>query len=163
MPRVISRDETELYPLEKVRETLEALPHFQELGIRIVEVVRGACTARLEPSPRLVGNPDTGAVHGGVITTLLDSVGGAAAFSAVRLGQTVATLDLRIDYLRAAEPGLDLYGHAQCIKRTRSVAFVRGTAYDRDPEDPFATCIATFMLGANPSEHPLQRLAEEAR
>ena len=57
----------------------------------------------------------------------------------------------------------DLFGHAECFKRTRSVAFVRGLAYDRDPADPFATCIATFMLGANRSDHPLRRLAEASR
>ena len=48
----------------------------------------------------LVGNPETGVVHGGVITTLLDSVCGLAVFSSFTQMRPVATLDLRIDYLK---------------------------------------------------------------
>ncbi|MBI5443746.1 MAG: PaaI family thioesterase [Deltaproteobacteria bacterium] len=141
------RPEEELYPIDQVRETVGGLPQFQELGIRIVEVGRGVCVARLEPSPRLAGNPETGAVHGGVITTLLDSVGGAAALSVIRAGQSLATLDLRIDYLRMSEPGRAIFGRAECYRLSRSVAFVRGTAYCEETE-PLAHCAATFMVGS---------------
>jgi uncharacterized protein (TIGR00369 family) len=140
-------EEDALYPLDQVRATLESLPHFQELGIRIVDLGRGFCAAQLEPSARLVGNPDTGAVHGGVVTTLLDSVGGAAAFSVIRNGQTVATLDLRIDYLRMSDPQRAIFGRAECYRLSRSVAFVRGLAYC-DEEEPLAHCAATFMVGS---------------
>ncbi|MBE0617553.1 MAG: PaaI family thioesterase [Proteobacteria bacterium] len=140
-------EENDLYPIEQVREVLEGLPHFRELGIILVEIKRGSCTARLDAAPRLAGNPETGAVHGGVITTLLDSVGGAAAFSIIRRDQTVATLDLRIDYLRASEPGQAIYGRAECYRLARSVAFVRGTAYCKEAE-PLAQCAATFMVGS---------------
>lgn len=140
-------DENDCYPLEQVRETLESLPHFRELQIEIVKISRGACTAKIAPSPRLVGNPDTGAVHGGVVTTLLDSVGGAAAFTAIRRGQTAATLDLRIDYLRMSEPGAALFGRAECYRLSRNIVFVRGTAYC-DEQSPLAHCTATFMTGS---------------
>ena len=53
---------------------------------------------------------------------------------------------LRIDYLRAAAPGHDLLGRAECYKLTNTVAFVRGSAWDRDSADPFASMLATFML-----------------
>ncbi|NJD67563.1 MAG: PaaI family thioesterase [candidate division NC10 bacterium] len=139
--------EDDFYPLEQVRQVFESLPHFRELGITLVELTRGSCTARLDPAPRLAGNPETGALHGGVITTLLDSVGGAAAFASVRQGQTVATLDLRIDYLRASEPGRAIFGRAECYRLSRSVAFVRGTAYCEEAE-PLAHCAATFMVGS---------------
>ena len=140
-------EEEALYPLDAVRQTLESLPQFQELGIRIVEVVRGVCVAQLDPSPRLAGNPETGVVHGGVVTTLLDSVGGAAAFSVVRRGQSVATLDLRIDYLRMSDPRRAIFGRAECYRLSRSVAFVRGIAYCEERE-PMAHCAATFMIGS---------------
>jgi len=144
-------------------EFVSHVPHCRELGMRCLRV--GPCQATLviPYKKELVADPTRGVVFGGVVTTLLDQAGGVATLCSLPAIAAIATLDLRVDYLRAAEPGLDLYGHAECFKRTRSVAFVRGTAYDRDPGDPFATCIATFMLGANPSEHPLQRMAEASR
>lgn len=140
-------EEHELTSLERIRQAVEAIPHIRELRIQLVDIARGSCTARIDPSPRLVGNPDTGAVHGGVITTLLDSVGGIAASTVIRRGQTVATLDLRIDYLRMSEPGLAIFGRADCYRLTRSVAFVRGTAYC-EGQEPLGQCAATFMIGS---------------
>jgi uncharacterized protein (TIGR00369 family) len=144
-------------------EFVSHVPHCRELGMRCLRVGPGQATLVIPYREELVADPTRGVVFGGVVTTLLDQAGGVATLCSLPEVAAIATLDLRIDYLRAAEPGLDLYGHAECFKRTRSVAFVRGTAYDRDADDPFATCIATFMLGANPSGHPLQRLAEDGR
>ena len=58
----------------------------------------------------------------------------------------VATLDLRIDYLKPATPGCDVVGHASCYKLTRNVAFVRGLAFHEDEADPIASVAATFMI-----------------
>jgi len=76
----------------------------------------------------------------------LDHACGQAVMAALGQPQPVATLDLRIDYMRAAEPGLDIMARAHCYKITHSVAFVRASAFDRDPEDPVATAQAAFML-----------------
>ena len=59
----------------------------------------------------------------------------------------IATLDLRIDYMRGARPGETLYAEAHCYKRTKNVAFVRGVAFETDRDDPIATSTAAFMLG----------------
>jgi uncharacterized protein (TIGR00369 family) len=142
-------------------EFVSHVPHCLELGMRCVRVGPGEVTLVIPYRDELVGDPTRGVVFGGVVTTLLDQAGGVAALASLPELIAIATLDLRVDYLRAAEPGRDLFGHARCFKRTRSVAFVRGSAYDRDPGDPFATAIATFMLGANPSDHPLRHLAKE--
>ena len=60
----------------------------------------------------------------------------------------MATLDLRIDYMRPAEPRKDLYTEAECYRTTVNIAFVRATAYQDDRSDPIATSVATFMLGS---------------
>ena len=146
---------------ENRSEFVDSVPHCRTLGIECLRV--GPCTATLKIPyrPELVGDPERGVVFGGVITTLLDQAGGAATLCSLSELVTIATIDLRIDYLRAAEPGHDLFGRAECYKRTRSVGFVRGKAWDRDPDDPFAHCIATFMLGSTPVEHPLARIVAE--
>jgi uncharacterized protein (TIGR00369 family) len=143
---------------ENRSEFVDAVPHCRELGMRCVSVAACTATVMIPYREELVGDPSRGVVFGGVITTLLDQAGGVATLCSLPEIAAIATIDLRVDYLRAAEPGRDLYGMAECYKRTRSVAFVRGKAWDRDPEDPFAHCIATFMLGANATEHPLERI-----
>src|SRR3569833_2821949 len=83
---------------------------------------------------------------GGVVTTLLDHVCGMAVWTALDRSTSIATLDLRIDYMRPAKPGLDLLARARCYKLTRSVAFVRAWAYGEGPDDAVAAAPAAFVL-----------------
>jgi uncharacterized protein (TIGR00369 family) len=96
--------------------------------------------------PSLVGNPKTGVVHGGVITALLDTLCGMVVMASVPDDTPVATLDLRIDYLRPARPGEEIRAQAECYKVTENVAFARGLAYHDTVGDPIANATATFML-----------------
>ena len=129
-------------------------PQAVALGIRTLSVEPGVATLTAPYRAELVGDPDTGVIAGGVVTTLLDHACGQAVFAALGEATSIATLDLRIDYMRAAEPGLDVRATAHCYKLTRRIAFVRATAYDRDIDDPVATAQAAFMLGTRgrPSE-----------
>ncbi|MGH7855808.1 MAG: PaaI family thioesterase [Candidatus Binatia bacterium] len=139
--------------LEMVGENRQLLvshiPHAQAIGLAIIEAKPDEAWLRVPYSADLVGNPATGVVHGGVITTLLDNAAGTAVMAALEEPRSIATLDLRIDYMKPATPGLDIVGYCRCYKMTRSIAFVRGVAYHESPEDPIATMVATFMLGAN--------------
>ncbi len=146
---------------EERHEFVEWVPHCAVLGIRVVRVGPASATLRLPFREDLVGDPDRGVVFGGVITTLLDQAGGVATICGLETIVPVATIDLRVDYLRAARPGMELFGTAELFKQTRSVAFVRGKAWDADEEDPFAHFIATYMLGSRDMEHPLKRFAAE--
>ncbi|HEU4734922.1 MAG TPA: PaaI family thioesterase [Kofleriaceae bacterium] len=137
------RDETKL---KMARAFSRSVPHNRALGIRIVEVTPTEVTYELPYDPRLVGNPDTGTLHGGAITALLDGCSGAAVFFALTELVPIATLDLRIDYLKPAEPGKSVIGKATCYKLTRNVAFTRAVAYQGDPDDVIAHSVGTFML-----------------
>ena len=125
---------------------IESLPHNAKLGIRMVEIAYGSCTTCIEYRPELVGDPTRGVLHGGVVTTLIDSTAGAAVYSTVDTETPIATLDMRIDYLRPTEPDKRLYASAELYRLTRRIAFVRASAYQDDPKDPVAYCISSFML-----------------
>jgi len=103
-------------------------------------------TGRLPYSEKLVGDPATGVVHGGVITGLLDHTCGLAVMAKLREFMHIATLDLRIDYMKPAVPGQDIFVEAECVKVGHDVAFVRGLAHQGSRDEPIALCTGAFML-----------------
>ena len=126
---------------------VRAIPFNVALGITIEDAEEGIATLRLPYRADLVGNPETGVLHGGAITSLMDACCGAAVFMKLPGPVQIATLDLRIDYPRPAAPGRDVIAHATCYRITRNVAFVRGLAHhDDDEPDPIAAATGTFML-----------------
>ncbi|MBI5507071.1 MAG: PaaI family thioesterase [Deltaproteobacteria bacterium] len=137
---------------DRRQELIAHIPHAVELGMTMEQA--GPCQAliRIPQGERLLGAASRGVVFGGVITTLLDQVGGAAVMCSLRELTSIATIDLRIDYMRPSTPGRDLLGHAQCYRLTRNVAFVKARAFhDGELDDPFAIALSTFMLAANPT------------
>lgn len=137
-------------------------PHGRALGITSVSIGGDGVTLKAPYRAELVGDPDTGVLAGGVVTALLDHACGQAVWAAGAANGSIATLDLRIDYMRGAEPGRDLLARAHCYKITRSVAFVRAVAFEHDPEDPVATAQAAFMLDANAGRGPGANLGAKA-
>ena len=127
-------------------EWMARIPHQRAIGFELVETGADYAVGRIPYRDALVGNPTSGIVHGGIVTTLLDTVGGMAALA--RHGEFIvmATLDLRIDYLRPSTPGEDLAARVECYKLTRNIAFTRGFAFNGDPGDPLASMSATYML-----------------
>jgi uncharacterized protein (TIGR00369 family) len=122
------------------------IPHMDVLGMDTVEAADGVAVIRLPWRADLVGNPETEVLHGGVVTTLIDTVSGLAAITGLSAPEPVATLDHRIDNLRPATPRIDLFARAECYRLTSRIAFIRATAYQADPGDLVASSVSTFML-----------------
>ena len=86
------------------------------IGLKIVSLKPERVTGRIAMKPELVGHFTFNRLHGGVISTGLDAMGGLAVMAAIgarhmdeapaqrlqRFGK-LGTIDLRIDYLR---PGI---------------------------------------------------------
>ena len=114
------------------RQFISALPHCVALGMSIERVGAGEAVVAMPWSEEIVGDPRTGVVHGGAVSTLMDTSGGAAVLSHPDAPVGTATMDLRIDYMRAAKPRSAIRAVARCVHVTRSVAFVRAEASDED-------------------------------
>jgi uncharacterized protein (TIGR00369 family) len=102
--------------LDALKVFEERIPFNRVLGLHIERTKAGETAIRFDMCEELVGNFTRGSLHGGVISSSLDVIGGLVAFLALlereqpesladgaarfsRLG----TIDLRVDYLR---PGL---------------------------------------------------------
>lgn len=125
---------------------VEAVPFNAAIGLRAVDCAHGEATTVIAWREDLVGNPETGVLHGGAITAMMDATCGLAVFMKMPAPVRIATLDLRIDYLRPATPAKEVRCRAECYRLTRQVAFVRALAFHEDPSDAIASAAGTFMV-----------------
>ena len=122
------------------------VPHAAALGMELVSIGHGQGVMRAAWREELVGDPETDVIAGGVVTALIDHTCGLAVNSANETPMPIATLDLRIDYMRPAAPRTGIICEAQCYRLTNSIGFVRAEAWDVDRGDLVATAQAAFML-----------------
>ena len=128
------------------KQFIEALPFAHSLKMEVQDIGEGVAVIAMPWSDDLVGDPRTGVIHGGAVSALMDTACGAAVMSHPSHPAGTATIDLRIEYLRAATPGQAITTEATCYHVTRSVAFVRATARDEDSETPVAMATGTFTV-----------------
>ena len=122
-----------------------AVPHVGELGIELTRVGADGVEGILPYRPEFLGDTERGLIHTGVITTLIDSICGVALLAHIGQPGRVATLDLRVDYLRPSRPGKTLVCRAECYRLTGQIAFLRASVWQDDPAEPVASCLAAFM------------------
>jgi uncharacterized protein (TIGR00369 family) len=132
--------------VERMRKIIPHIKHCSVLGIDVISADVGKIKLILPYSDHIVGNVNTGSVSGGTLTSLMDTACGFAGVAALSKPSLMPTLDLRIDYMSAGEPGLDIIGEAEAYRVTDNVVFCRGIAYhDGQQDSPIAHCTATFM------------------
>lgn len=133
-----------------------AIPHCRELGLTVERLDAAGALGRIPYREHWLGDPQRGIVHTGIITTLVDTVSGLAAVGASGAFEVVATLDLRMDFLRPARAGADLLSFAECYRLTRSIAFVRARAWQDNESEPVAVAQVTFMRSGPSKRGPGQ-------
>ena len=93
-----------------MREPISDVPPYgNAIGMSVQDTTNSKLTVKVPYAAHLVGDPDTGVIHGGVITAALDNASGWA----VRVSKgwqddlNMATLDIRIDYMQPATPHVE--------------------------------------------------------
>ncbi|MEH6403492.1 MAG: PaaI family thioesterase [Sneathiella sp.] len=136
------------------------IPQCGDIGVKVLELEDSGVTMSIPYNEKFSGNPVSGVLHGGIITTLIDSASGMCIYIKLKKYIPIATLDLRIDYLKPATPFEELRAYAECYRLTKQIAFVRAVAYHTDRNDPIANSVSTFMMQSTKTK-PLNAQAKD--
>jgi len=142
-----------------VEGIFKQIPFIQEIGLELhdFDLEQQILSAAFSLKPELIGNSWTNILHGGVIATALDTVGGLTAMVAAyhRMGGAIeweekvqrltrlGTVDMRVDYLK---PGRGQ--HFICsgtVLRVGNKLVVTRMELHNDAQDLIATGTATFL------------------
>lgn len=128
----------------------EMMPQSKAMGARFTEISLARATCILPYQESLLGDAESGIMSSGAVLTLIDQTCGTACMAAMDKPITLATLDLRVDYMRKARKGNDIRAEAHCYRVTNSIAFVRAFAYDsQSDEDIICAAQACFMINSD--------------
>jgi uncharacterized protein (TIGR00369 family) len=94
----------EPFDYDDVRKFMDMVPFNKVLGLRIDELGDGFCKMSVPFRDELIGDPARPALHGGVLSAVIDTCGGAAIWTQCEKGDVLSTVDLRVDYLRPGQP-----------------------------------------------------------
>lgn len=109
-----------------VQGFMEEVPYQDLLGIELVSAADGTAVVVLPFREDLSSSRTHMVAHGGVITSLADSAGAAAAMSAA--GAITPTIDLRVDFLSPANS--DLRATAEVIRDGNTLSTVDWDVFD---------------------------------
>ena len=114
-----------LSPADLLALMEDQVPFNRYLGIRGESAEKGKSVLLLPVRPEFVGDARRPALHGGVISALVDTAGGLAAWTALEEGESVSTVDLTVDYLEPARLGGQLRAAAELLRKGNRVCHVR--------------------------------------
>jgi uncharacterized protein (TIGR00369 family) len=133
---------------ERFFELARRVGHGRALGLEYCGSGPNWMELALPWREELVGVPESGILASGAIVSLIDTTSGGSVWMTLGRFIPIVTLDLRLDYMRPAVKGETVQARCECVKLTRTIAFIRGVAHGGDPQRPIAHSAATFMLSS---------------
>jgi uncharacterized protein (TIGR00369 family) len=128
----------------RVRRSFERQKVMALLGARLLTVQEGAVEIELPYRGDLV--QQDGYLHAGVVTTVVDSAGGYAAYTLMPEGSSVLSVEFKVNFLAPAR-GDRFVGRGTVIKagRTLTVCGLEVTAFDKGKATICAVGTQTLM------------------
>jgi uncharacterized protein (TIGR00369 family) len=124
----------------------EQIPFNAFLGMKVTHLGDGEAEMMIPSRAELTGDPFRPALHGGVLSSLADTVGGLAVFTQVGRTRSASTVDLRVDYLRPGDVSVDIFAKARVIRVGNRVAATHTVVYQDDIDAPIATANAVYNM-----------------
>ncbi len=105
-------------------------PYSSSLGFRFVHADEHGATMEADPGPEHLNGG--GIVHGGYLSSLLDSTTGWAVHARVPKGTAAPHVQISVQFIRAAVAGQTLVCTARCFSAGRRVASAEGEIHQGD-------------------------------
>jgi uncharacterized protein (TIGR00369 family) len=118
---------SELVPIQQLRERLGQTAFAAWLNMQLESSDESGVVFRMPTRPEVLGSPSTGALHGGIVASLIDTAASYAVMA--RTGRSLVTMDMRVDYHRpciCAEYRIE----GSLVKLGRKVATADARVYD---------------------------------
>jgi uncharacterized protein (TIGR00369 family) len=110
---------------DEILRFVDQVPFNKLLGIQGESASSGRAVLLLPVRDDHLGDVRRPALHGGVVSALIDTAGGIAAWSALAQGEAVSTVDLMVDYLEPGRVAGPLRAEAELIRKGNRVCHVR--------------------------------------
>ncbi len=117
--------------IEKLQQLITRGPFNQWLNFTVVKANADGIEVRAAWREEWVVNPERRYTHGGILAAIIDVAADYAI--AARLGRPVPTIDLRVDYHKAAMPG-DLTATARVVRMGSLYSTAEAHLYDKEGE-----------------------------
>jgi uncharacterized protein (TIGR00369 family) len=138
--------------VEEVRRFMETVPFNRFLGLELETLSRGFARMIVRFQEAFIGDPIRRAYHGGVISAIIDTCGGACIWTLCEPGDRLSTVDLRVDYLRPGSPE-DIVVEAKVLRLGNRVGVAEMVAYhDGRKHEPVATGTAVYNVRRSPEK-----------
>jgi uncharacterized protein (TIGR00369 family) len=118
----------EALTLEKLQAMITRGPYHQWLGLKVAGFSEGTIEVTATWREEFVVNPERRYTHGGILAALVDLAADWAI--ATKLGRPFPTVDMRVDYHRAAMPG-DLTARGRIVKLGSTFTVAEGEVLDQ--------------------------------
>ena len=132
----------------KVRSSFDRQTAMQTIGAVMGKV--GPGEVEIEMPYRADLTQQDGFIHGGIVTAIVDSACGYAAFSLSAPDTAVLTVEYKVNFIAPAK-GQRLIARGEVVRPGSTVTICKGDvlAYDGDEEKLVATMLTTLMLMPN--------------
>ena len=120
----------------QIKKAIEELvPIHKFLGVELLEIRQGYAKVKVPFREEVIGDFMRRRWHGGIIATIMDSVGGIAGGTyATSPKDKMATIDLRVDYLKPAEASAIIV-EGEIVRLGKSILVTRMKAYQEGNDE----------------------------
>jgi len=127
-----------------IRLMEQEVPFNRHLGIKVLEMCEGFVKALVPFRTEFIGDPRRPALHGGVLSAVMDACGGFAVWTYFDIADLISTVDMRVDYLRPG-PDEDFLAESKVVRTGNRVSVVHTIVYSAgNPDQPIAEGRAVY-------------------